>query len=93
MNEFGKEVKKVCVDLDITQHSIAESLGMSDNGLSNALNRSNVGLQQMRRIADVMNCDLEIKLKPKSPIASTINHSSDKLTIASADKIKEDKFF
>ena len=66
MNEFGKVVKKTCIDLNISQHEIAQRLGMSDNGLSNALNRDNVGLQQMRRIADVLQCDLEIKLTPKS---------------------------
>ena len=65
MNEFGKEVKKICIDLNLTQHAIAETIGLSDNGLSNALNRDNVGLQQMRRIADAMHCDLEIRLVPK----------------------------
>ena len=86
MNEFGKEVKKICIDLNITQHSIAESLGMSDNGLSNTLNRSNVGLKQMQRIADVMNCDLEIKLKPKCK--SSFGIPSDNTIASAMDKIK-----
>ena len=65
MNDFGREVKKACIDMNMTQHQIAQRLGISDNGLSNALNRDNVGLQQMKRIADILHCDLEIKLIPK----------------------------
>lgn len=65
MNEFGKEVKKKCVDLGVTQHYIAESIGLSDNGLSNALNRDNLGLIQMQKIANALNCELQIKLIPK----------------------------
>ena len=86
MNEFGKEVKKVCIDMNITQRSIAEAIGISENGLSNALNRSNVGLQQMRKIADAMNCDLEIKLKPKtSKFTSPVTHG---IIVAAMDKTK-----
>ena len=65
MNDFGREVKKICIDLGITQHSIAQAIGMTDNGFSNTLNRGNVGLQQMQKVADALNCELQIKLIPK----------------------------
>lgn len=65
MNDFGKEVKKKCIDLGITQHQIAEAIGLSDNGLSNALNRKNLGLIQMQKIADALNCELKIELISK----------------------------
>lgn len=65
MNDFGKEVKKKCVDFGVTQHQIAEAMGLSDNGLSNALNRKNLGLIQMQKIADALNCELKIELISK----------------------------
>lgn len=65
MNDFGKEVRKKCIDLGVTQHYVAESIGLSDNGLSNALNRDNLGLLQMQKIANALNCELKIQLIPK----------------------------
>lgn len=65
MNDFGKEVRKKCIDLGVTQHYVAESIGLSDNGLSNALNRANLGLLQMQKIANALNCELKIQLVPK----------------------------
>ncbi len=65
MNDFGKEVRKKCIDLGVTQHYVAESIGLSDNGLSNALNRDNLGLLQMQKIANALNCELKIQLVPK----------------------------
>lgn len=65
MNQFGIEVKKMLIEKGITQHSIAKKIELTDNGLSNALKRENVGLQQMQRIAEALNCDLKIELIPK----------------------------
>jgi len=65
LNQFGIEVKKMLIEKGITQHSIAKKIELTDNGLSNALKRENVGLQQMQRIAEALNCDLKIELIPK----------------------------
>lgn len=64
MNDFGREVKKTCIDLGLTQHYIAQKIGLSDNGLSNSLNRDNISLNKMKEIASAMNCELQIKLIP-----------------------------
>lgn len=66
MNEFGREVKKTCVDLGLTQHYIAQKAGLSDNGLSNSLSRDNISLTKMKEIASAMGCELQIKLVPKN---------------------------
>lgn len=63
MNQFGLITKKYCLENDIKQREIAEKIGLSQNGLSNALNRDNVSLQQMQRIASALNCKLVIELQ------------------------------
>lgn len=64
MNQFGLITKKYCLENNIKQRDIAEKIGLSQNGLSNALNRDNVSLQQMQRIATALGCKLVIDLQP-----------------------------
>ena len=64
MNQFGLITKKYCLENNIKQRDIAEKIGLSQNGLSNALNRDNVSLQQMQRIASALHCKLVIDLQP-----------------------------
>ena len=66
MNQFGLITKKYCLENNIKQRDIAEKIGLSQNGLSNALNRDNVSLQQMQRIATALHCKLVIDLQPIS---------------------------
>jgi transcriptional regulator with XRE-family HTH domain len=47
----------------LNQRYIAEKIGLSANGLSNALNRDNISLLQMQRIAESINCKLVIELQ------------------------------
>lgn len=74
MNTFGKIFKIYILQNDIKQKDVAKLIGISENGLSNALKRDNVGLQQMERIAEALDCDLEINLKPRN---KTIDKSSE----------------
>ena len=62
MNTFGKIFKIYILQNDIKQKDVAKLIGISENGLSNALKRDNVGLQQMERIAEALDCDLEINV-------------------------------
>ena len=64
MNQFGLITKKYCLENNIKQRDIAEKIGLSQNGLRNALNRDNVSLQQMQRIATALHCKLVIDLQP-----------------------------
>ena len=65
MNTFGKIFKIYILQNDIKQKDVAKLIGISENGLSNALKRDNVGLQQMARIAEALDCDLKIELIPR----------------------------
>lgn len=63
MNQYGIEVKKKLIEKGLNQRYIAEKIGLSANGLSNALNRDNISLLQMQRIAESLNCKLVIQLQ------------------------------
>lgn len=63
MNQYGKEVKKKLIEKGLNQRYIAEKIGLSANGLSNALNRDNISLLQMQRIAESIGCKLIIELQ------------------------------
>lgn len=65
MNEYGKTVKKVLIDTNLTQTALAEKLGCSRSALASALNRDNISIKQMQAIAEALNCDLKIELIPK----------------------------
>ena len=62
LNQYGLEVKKKLLEKGLNQRYIAEKIGLSQNGLSNALNRDNISLLQMQRIAESIGCKLHIEL-------------------------------
>lgn len=62
---FQKLVKKRMVDLDLNQEKLAAMIGRSRQTLSAALKNDNLRENDMRKIADAMNCDLAIELKPR----------------------------
>ncbi len=66
MNIFGRIVKQYLLDNDIKQQEIVDKMNVAKNTVSQSLNRPNVTLDTMLRIADALNCELEIKLVPKS---------------------------
>lgn len=65
MNIFGRIVKQYLLDNDIKQQEIVDKMNVAKNTVSQSLNRPNVTLDTMLRIADALNCDLEIKLVPR----------------------------
>lgn len=62
---FRKLVKKRMVDLEINQAKLAEMIGRSRQALCISLKNDNLRENDMRKIADAMNCDLVIELRPR----------------------------
>ncbi len=66
MNIFGNMVKKMLIDVNLTQKQLADKMQMSPNGFNSLLNRDNISLDKMQAIADALDCELVIELKPKT---------------------------
>lgn len=66
MNQFSLQVKEYLLRNNLKQKDIVEKLGLSKNAISQSLNRNNISLDKMLLIADALDCDLEIKLVPRS---------------------------
>lgn len=73
MNQFSLQVKEYLLKNNLKQKDIVDKLGLSKNAVSQALSRDNISLDKMMLIADALNCDLEITLKPRNNIDSTSN--------------------
>ena len=67
MNQFSLAVKRFLIENDLKQKYIVDKLGLSKNAVSSSLNRDNISLEKMQAIADALDCDLEITLKPRTP--------------------------
>ena len=63
---FGNQVKKILIDKGITQKELAQKMGIAENNLSNILKRENIKTDTMQAIADALDCELVIELKPKT---------------------------
>lgn len=66
MNIFGNKVKKMLIDKGMTQKEVAEKMNISLTGFSGLINRDTVQLNKMQAIADALDCELMIELKPKT---------------------------
>lgn len=66
MNQFSLQVKEYLLRNNLKQKDIVEKLGLSKNAISQSLNRDNISLDKMLLIAEALDCDLEIKLVPRS---------------------------
>lgn len=66
MNQFSLQVKEYLLRNNLKQKDIVEKLGLSKNAISQSLNRDNISLDKMILIADALDCDLEIRLVPRS---------------------------
>ena len=66
MNIFGNMVKKMLIDVNLTQKQLADKMQMSPNGFNSLINRDNISLDKMQAIADALDCELVIELKPKT---------------------------
>lgn len=65
MSTFGNLVKKTLIDKGINQRELARRMNISENNLSNILNRDNIRYETMLAIATALNCSLVIDLKPE----------------------------
>jgi len=66
VNIFGNIVKKRLIDIHENQQFIAERLNVSRSAVGCLLNRDNISLDKMQAIADALDCELVIELKPKT---------------------------
>lgn len=62
--QFITELKKLMLDLHITQRALAQTLGISPQGLTKLLNKKNFGFEDAKRILNAMNYDLIIDMQP-----------------------------
>ncbi len=65
MNNFGYVVKQYLLDNNLKQQLISDNSGISKGAISQLLNRDNISLDKMLLIADALDCDVEITLKPR----------------------------
>lgn len=73
MNQFALQVREYLLKNNLKQKTIVDKLGLSKNAVSQALSRDNISLDKMLLIAEALDCDLEINLKPRN---KTIDKSS-----------------
>lgn len=66
MNIFGNTVKHFLLDNNLQQNDIAKNAKITKANVSQLLNRDNISLEKMQMIADALDCDLEITLKPRN---------------------------
>lgn len=62
---FAKMVKKALIDLEINQATLADTIGRSRQALCQSLKNDNLKENDMKKIADALNCDLIIELRPR----------------------------
>ena len=63
---FKKLVKVELAKQDKSQVWLAEKLGISQQALTKQVNLDNFKESRMREIAEALNCELVIELRPKS---------------------------
>lgn len=66
MNAFGQIAKEYIKENKIHQIKIAEKMGIKESGFSLLLSRDNISLDKMQAIANALDCELVIELKPKT---------------------------
>lgn len=66
MNKFSLLYKSYLYEKNIKQLDIAEKLGVTQASISKTLKGDNITLEQMAKLADAVDCDLEIKLAPRT---------------------------
>ena len=67
MVDFKKELKHILVQYDMQMKDVYNGLNTSNQNLNRILN-GDLKLSQMQKIADVVNCDLVIKLERKKEL-------------------------
>lgn len=65
MVDIAKEIKKVLIDLEISQSDLAEKIGTSQGNLANKLKRNNFSTKEMLEIAAALGYELKIEFIKK----------------------------
>lgn len=65
MVDFKKELKHILVQYDMQMKDVYAKLNTTNQNLNRILN-GDLKLSQMQKIAEAVNCDLVIKLEPKT---------------------------
>jgi DNA-binding Xre family transcriptional regulator len=59
------EIQKLMLERGINKKSLAEHCGWSQSNLYSKLKRDNFTEEELQKICDALDCDLEIKITPK----------------------------
>ena len=59
------EIQKLMIEKGINKKKLAERCGWSQSNLYNKLKRDNFSEEELKKISDALECDLEIKFKDK----------------------------
>lgn len=63
---FSDQVRHALIDTKTTQVQLAEKIGVKQANLSAALKKDDFKTSYMKKIAEALDCELVIKLVPKS---------------------------
>ena len=66
MNKFNLLYKTYLYEKNIKQLDVAQKIGITGASISKTLKSENITLDQMIKLADAVDCDLEIKLVPRN---------------------------
>ncbi len=68
MNKFGLLYKTYLFEKDIKQIDIASRMGVTQATVSKTIKADNITLDQMLKLSDAVDCDLELKLIPREKV-------------------------
>lgn len=63
---MSKEIQKMIIDKDIKKGELAERCGWTPSNLYNKMKRDNFSENELRSIAEALDCELKIEFVPKS---------------------------
>lgn len=66
MTEFEISLKRYLLEHEMKQVEIANALGVTRSNVSQNIRSDHITLDTMRKIANAIDCDIEIVIKPKS---------------------------
>ena len=56
----AKIIKQLMIERDVSVKSLADSLGMQAQSMSNKLYRDNFSFDEVVKIAEILNCDVKL---------------------------------
>lgn len=63
--QLAIELKKLMLDCKISQREIADKLGIKPQGLTKLMNKKNFGFEDVQKILNAMDFELDINFKQK----------------------------